>query len=84
MAIIGHNSAGKSTLLKAVFGLIPVWKGEISYNGEAVKNWSPAEKVRKGMAYVPQGNRVFSERRYKKISKRQPTRLMAKLRWKKK
>jgi branched-chain amino acid transport system ATP-binding protein len=61
VAIVGHNGTGKSTLLKALFGLIPVWKGEVSYNGEAVKNWSPAEKVRKGIAYVPQGNRVFSE-----------------------
>ena len=61
VAIIGHNGAGKSTLLKALFGLIAVWKGEVSYNGEPAKDWSPAVKVRKGMAYVPQGNRVFTE-----------------------
>jgi branched-chain amino acid transport system ATP-binding protein len=61
VAIIGHNGAGKSTLLKALFGLIPVWKGELWYKGEAVKNWSPPAKVRKGIAYAPQGNRVFTE-----------------------
>jgi branched-chain amino acid transport system ATP-binding protein len=61
VAIIGHNGAGKSTLLKALFGLIPVWKGEIWYDGREIQNWSPPEKVRKGIAYIPQGNRVFGE-----------------------
>jgi len=61
VSIVGHNGAGKSTLLKAIFGLIPVWKGEVLYDGEPVKGWPPAAKVRKGVAYVPQGNRVFTE-----------------------
>jgi len=61
VAIIGHNGAGESTLLKSVFGLIPVWKGEIFHRRERVDSWSPAMKVANGIGYVPQGNRVFSE-----------------------
>ena len=61
VAIIGHNGAGKSTLLKAVFGLIPVWKGSVHYHGQEVTAWPPSEKIHNGLAYVPQGNRVFGE-----------------------
>ena len=61
VAIIGHNGAGKSTILKAFFGLIPVWKGQVYYKGQRADSWSPAMKVTRGIGYVPQGNRVFSE-----------------------
>jgi branched-chain amino acid transport system ATP-binding protein len=61
VALIGHNGAGKSTLLKAVFGLIPVWRGQIFYNGAAVTSPNLRELLRSGVAYVPQGNRVFTD-----------------------
>ena len=61
VALIGHNGAGKSTLLKAVFGLIPIWRGEVFYNGAAVALPKPRELLRSGVAYVPQGNRVFTD-----------------------
>ncbi len=61
VALIGHNGAGKSTLLKAVFGMIPIWQGQVSFNGEVVKSPKPREWLRKGVAYVPQGNRVFTD-----------------------
>ena len=61
VAVIGHNGAGKSTLLKAVFGLIPVWKGSVSYDGRDTTGSTPGENIRNGLAYVPQGNRVFGE-----------------------
>jgi len=61
VAIIGHNGAGKSTLLKAVFGLIPVWKGSVHHDGREITAWPPSAKIRNGIAYVPQGNRVFGE-----------------------
>jgi len=60
-AIIGHNGAGKSTLLKSLFGLIPLWRGEVFYDGQRVEDWLPSKKVRNGIGYVPQGNRVFGE-----------------------
>ena len=61
VALIGHNGAGKSTLLKAMFGLIPIWSGEIHMNGQTWKKPVPRDLLRFGIAYVPQGNRVFTD-----------------------
>jgi branched-chain amino acid transport system ATP-binding protein len=61
VALIGHNGAGKSTLLKAVFGLIPIWSGEVHFNGTLWPTPAPRALLRTGVAYVPQGNRVFTD-----------------------
>jgi branched-chain amino acid transport system ATP-binding protein len=61
VAIIGHNGAGKSTLLKAAFGILPVWSGRVSFDGVAVPKSEPRKLLRTGVAYVPQGNRVFAD-----------------------
>lgn len=61
VALIGHNGAGKSTLLKAVFGLIPAWSGEVRFNGTLWSKPAPRALLRASVAYVPQGNRVFSD-----------------------
>ena len=61
VALIGHNGAGKSTLLKAVFGLIRVWSGQVYLDGQAWPKLVPRELLRAGVAYVPQGNRVFTD-----------------------
>jgi branched-chain amino acid transport system ATP-binding protein len=61
VALIGHNGAGKSTLLKAIFGLLPIWKGEVGYDGNGLGSPKPRELLRAGIAYVPQGNRVFTD-----------------------
>ena len=61
VALIGHNGAGKSTLLKAVFGMIPIWEGRVYLNGEANPKPTPRGMLRAGVAYVPQGNRVFTD-----------------------
>lgn len=60
VALIGHNGAGKSTLLKATFGLIPIWSGTIHLNGNTWPKPTPRELLCSGVAYVPQGNRVFT------------------------
>lgn len=61
VALIGHNGAGKSTVLKAAFGLLPVWSGGVRIEGVEPKNHFPASLVPSGVAYVPQGNRIFGE-----------------------
>jgi len=61
VALIGHNGAGKSTLLKSVFGLIPIWEGEIVFDGKVVPAPTPCRMIQEGVAYVPQGNQVFTE-----------------------
>jgi branched-chain amino acid transport system ATP-binding protein len=61
VALIGHNGAGKSTLLKSMFGLLPVWEGKIAFDGNGLNSPKPRELLRAGIAYVPQGNRVFTD-----------------------
>lgn len=61
VALIGHNGAGKSTILKAIYGLVPVWSGRIAVSGETVSLPRPEDLLHKGVAYVPQGNRVFTD-----------------------
>jgi branched-chain amino acid transport system ATP-binding protein len=61
VAIIGPNGAGKSTVLKAVHGLIPVWQGEVRFTGSIINGCRPAGNVSRGIAFVPQGNRVFGQ-----------------------
>ena len=59
VSIIGPNGAGKSTVFKTVFGLLPARQGRVLLDGEDITNRPPAELLRRGMAYVPQGRNVF-------------------------
>lgn len=52
--IIGRNGSGKSTTLKAIFGLIPLDAGSVLLNGEDISGQRPDQKVKKGIALVPQ------------------------------
>lgn len=62
VSIIGPNGAGKSTFLKAIAGLLPVASGNIKYDdGSAIENLKPSEIMSRGIGFVPQGNRVFTE-----------------------
>ena len=61
MALIGPNGAGKSTILRAICGLIPVWKGEIVFQKTRVDGSTPARNVARGITFAPQGKRVFHE-----------------------
>lgn len=60
VALIGPNGAGKSTVLKAVCGLIPIWKGDIRFNAVPI-NGTPAQNVARGITFAPQGSRVFPD-----------------------
>ena len=59
VSIIGPNGAGKSTVFKTLFGLLPVRQGHVRFAGEDVTNRAPAELLRRGITYVPQGRNVF-------------------------
>lgn len=61
IALIGHNGAGKSTLLKAVFGLLPIWQGQVVYDGKPLDSAKPRDLLRACVAYIPQGNRIFTD-----------------------
>jgi len=59
IALVGANGAGKSTFLGVVSGLVRATSGTITLAGEDVTNERPEVLVRKGMAHVPQGRRLF-------------------------
>jgi len=61
VALIGPNGAGKSTVLKAVCGLIPIRKGKMRFNGSLLNGTTPAQSVARGIAFAPQGSRVFHD-----------------------
>ncbi|MDE0111654.1 MAG: ABC transporter permease [Albidovulum sp.] len=59
LAVVGRNGMGKTTLCKAIMGLVPVDSGSISFRGTAVRGLDPAEIARLGVGYVPQGRRLW-------------------------
>ncbi|MBU9698727.1 ABC transporter ATP-binding protein [Rhodobacteraceae bacterium HSP-20] len=59
VALIGANGAGKSSILRAITGLRKIKSGRIDFMGERLDGTAPADIVRKGIAMVPEGRRVF-------------------------
>lgn len=59
IALIGANGAGKSTILRAISGLIPK-AGQISFNGRNITDLPAHEIVRAGISHVPEGRHVFA------------------------
>jgi branched-chain amino acid transport system ATP-binding protein len=59
VALIGANGAGKSSILRAITGLQKIKSGSITFMGERLDGTAAAEIVRKGIAMVPEGRRVF-------------------------
>ncbi|MFZ5827674.1 MAG: ABC transporter ATP-binding protein [Bacillota bacterium] len=60
VALIGANGAGKTTTLSAVSGLVVPARGEIRFGGELIAGVPAEEIVRRGIAQVPEGRRVFT------------------------
>ena len=58
--IVGPNGAGKSTAMKAVFGMLNVRSGSVRLDGEDITDLTPQDRVRKGMAFVPQTSNIFT------------------------
>ena len=61
LALLGRNGAGKTTTLKAIMGLVACRKGSIRLDGEELTRRPPHAIPRLGVAYVPQGRRLFPE-----------------------
>jgi len=57
--LIGGNGAGKSTLLRAIYGTNRWFSGQIVYRGEDIHTLEPSERLRRGIAFVPQGRCNF-------------------------
>ena len=60
VAIMGRNGMGKTTLMKTMMGILPSTAGSIRLRGEDIVGLKSHQRVRKGVAYVPQGRMVFS------------------------
>src|SRR5690606_42108961 len=58
-ALMGRNGVGKTTLLKAVIGLLPARAGSVSLGGLDLTKQPPEARARAGIAYVPQGREIF-------------------------
>ena len=60
VALIGPHGAGKTTAIKAVFGLLHLSAGRIRLDGEDITGLAPEKVVRRGVCYVPQTSNVFA------------------------
>ena len=58
--VLGRNGVGKTTLLKCLMGILPIKSGQILLDGKDIAKMSPEQRVRAGLAYVPQGRDIFS------------------------
>ncbi|RLE31308.1 branched-chain amino acid ABC transporter ATP-binding protein [Candidatus Acetothermia bacterium] len=61
VAVIGANGAGKSSLLSALMGLVEPRGGAISFRGREITRFPSWERVRLGIALVPEGGRIFPD-----------------------
>ena len=61
LCVLGRNGAGKTTLLKAIMGLMPARAGSIRLGEVELTALPPHEVPKAGVAYVPQGRRLFAE-----------------------
>jgi branched-chain amino acid transport system ATP-binding protein len=59
LALIGRNGVGKTTLMRALIGLVALDAGSIELDGEAIGAAKPDVRARKGIGYVPQGREIF-------------------------
>ena len=59
VTLLGSNGAGKSTTLKTISGLVKPAGGEVLFEGRSLLGLKPEEIVRRGVAHVPEGRRVF-------------------------
>jgi branched-chain amino acid transport system ATP-binding protein len=61
VAVIGSNGAGKSSLLRAISGLIRIRSGTVDFMGKSLVNLAPERIARLGLLHVPEGRRVFAD-----------------------
>ena len=58
--LLGRNGVGKTTLLKALMGLVPLREGSITFDGQLITKATPYERAKAGIGYVPQGREIFN------------------------
>ena len=61
VALIGANGAGKSTILRAISGLLPARRGDILLGGQSIARWAPHRIVQAGVVHAPEGRQLFPD-----------------------
>ena len=59
VGLVGRNGMGKSTLCNTIMGLVRPTAGSIRFDGDEIGGMAPEQVARRGIAYVPQGRRLF-------------------------
>jgi branched-chain amino acid transport system ATP-binding protein len=59
VALLGANGVGKTTLLRAISGLVRPWSGRVLLEGQDLRGLSPAKRARMGLGHVPEGRQLF-------------------------
>ena len=60
VSILGPNGAGKSTAMKAMLGLLKLKSGKVIIDGKEISHLNPQDRVKQGIAFVPQTKNVFA------------------------
>lgn len=61
VGILGHNGMGKTTLMRALMGLLPIKSGDVVFESATITSAQPHHRARIGIAYVPQGRQIFPQ-----------------------
>ncbi|HHN72469.1 MAG TPA: ABC transporter ATP-binding protein [Thermopetrobacter sp.] len=59
LALVGRNGMGKTTLVRALFGLLPAWRGRITFAGRDITGLPSHARARAGLGLVPEGRQIF-------------------------
>jgi branched-chain amino acid transport system ATP-binding protein len=60
LLVLGHNGAGKTSLMRTLFGLLAPRAGRVRFAGRDITGRRPAENVADGLAFIPQGHGIFA------------------------
>jgi branched-chain amino acid transport system ATP-binding protein len=59
VAVLGANGAGKSTFARTVSGLVPPFRGTVTFGGRDITKWPPHKIRREGLVHIPEGRGIF-------------------------
>jgi branched-chain amino acid transport system ATP-binding protein len=60
VALLGRNGVGKTTCVRVLMGLLPLWSGRVFYDDQEMTLWPPYKIARAGLGLVPEGRHIFT------------------------